>query len=40
MNVQFSKNVLETKEDVEAYIEALKARLLGFIDQNKNIMLH
>jgi len=25
---------------VEAYIEALKARLLGFIDQNKNIMLH
>ena len=40
MNVQFSKNVLETKEDVEAYIEALKSRLLGFIDQNKNIMLH
>lgn len=40
MNVQFSKNVLETKEDVEAYVEALKARLLGFIDQNKNIMLH
>ena len=34
------KNVLETKEDVEAYIEALKSRLLGFIDQNKNIMLH
>ena len=40
MNVSFSKNVLETKEDVETYIEALKARLLGYIDQNKNIMLN
>jgi len=40
MNVLFSKTVLETKEDVEAYIEALKERLMGFIDQNKNIMLH
>ena len=40
MNVQFSKTVLETKEDVEAYIEALKERLMGYIDQNKNIMLH
>ncbi len=40
MNVSFSKNVLETKEDVEAYVEALKARLLGYIDQNKNIMLN
>ena len=40
MNVQFSKNVLETKEDVEQYVDALRERLLGFIDQNKNIMLH
>lgn len=40
MNVPFSKNVLETREDVEAYVEALKERLLGFVDQNKNIMLH
>ena len=40
MNVQFSKSVLETKEDVEAYIEALKERLMGFIEQNKNVMLH
>ena len=40
MNVCFSKNVLETKEDVETYIEALKARLLGYINQNKNIMLN
>lgn len=40
MNVQFSKTVLETKEDVEAYVEALKKRLLDFIDQNKNIMLN
>lgn len=40
MNVPFSKDKLETREDVEAYVEALKERLLGFIDQNKNIMLH
>ena len=40
MNVLFSKTVLETKEDVEAYIKALEKRLMGFIDQNKNIMLH
>ena len=39
MNVPFSKSVLETREDVEAYIEALKDRLMGFINQNKNIML-
>ena len=40
MNVVFSKNVLETREDVEAYVEVLKARLLSYIDQNKNIMLN
>lgn len=40
MNVPFSKDKLETREDVEAYVEALKQRLLGYIDQNKNIMLH
>ena len=40
MNVQFSKNVLETKDDVEQYVNALRERLLGFIDQDKNIMLH
>jgi hypothetical protein len=40
MNVQFSKNVLETKDDVEEYINALRERLLGFINQDKNIMLH
>ena len=40
MNVQFSKSVLETKEDVEQYIDALRERLLRFIDQDKNIMLH
>ena len=40
MNVQFSKSVLETTEDVEQYVNALRERLLGFIDQNKNIMLH
>ena len=40
MNVQFSKSVLETTEDVEQYVNALRERLLSFIDQNKNIMLH
>ena len=40
MNVQFSKNVLETKDDVEEYVNALRERLLGFINQDKNIMLH
>lgn len=40
MNVQFSKNVLETREDVEQYVDALRERLFGFIDQDKNIMLH
>ncbi|MBR4647494.1 MAG: BREX system P-loop protein BrxC [Bacteroidales bacterium] len=39
MNVQFSKNVLETKEDVEEYVNALLERLLEFIEQNKSIML-
>ena len=36
MNVDFSKNILETTDDVEAFIEALKTRLMGFIKQNKN----
>ena len=40
MNVAFSKNILETTDDVEAFIEALKTRLMGFIKQNKNIMLN
>ena len=40
MNVDFSKNILETTDDVEAFIEALKTRLMGFIKQNKNIMLN
>ena len=40
MNVPFSKNVLETKEDVEEYVNAFRERLLGFIDQNKSIMLN
>ncbi len=39
MNVQFSKNVLETQEDVEEYVNALRERLLEFIEQNNSIML-
>lgn len=39
MKVDFHKNMLETKEDVEEYIDALRTKLLGYIDQNKNIVL-
>ena len=40
MNIQFEKQVLETKEDVEKYISALKEQLMHYIDQNNNIMLN
>lgn len=40
MNVSFSKPMLETREDVEEYVDALRRQLLEFIDQNKNIMLN
>lgn len=40
MNVPFTKSVLETREDVDKYIEALRAQLLDYINRNKNIMLN
>lgn len=39
VKVDFSKTELRTKEDVEKYVEALKARLNDLIDDNKRISL-
>lgn len=40
LSVGFHKPVLETRDDVEAYVEALRQKLMGYIGQNKNIMLN
>ena len=40
MNVDFDKPVLETEEDVEQYLAALRTKMLSFIRDNKNIMLN
>ena len=40
MDIDFSKNMLETEADVEAYIDELKCKMLEYIRQNKNIMLN
>ena len=40
MSVTFDKPVLETKEDVEKYVDALKTQLMQYIEQNNNIMLN
>lgn len=39
MALAWSKPVLESQADVEAYVDALRQQLLGIIRQNKNIML-
>lgn len=39
MHLAWDKQVLESREDVEAYVDALRQQLLGIIKQNKNIML-
>ncbi len=39
MTVHFGKPVLESKEDVERYIELLKKQLLEYINKDNNIML-
>jgi hypothetical protein len=39
IRVDFPKSELTTKEDVEKYVEALKARLNKLIDENKRISL-
>lgn len=40
MDVQFSKPILETEDDVEAYIREVKKKMMDYIHQNKNIMLN
>ena len=40
MNLAWDKQVLESQEDVEAYVDALRQQLLSLIKQNKNIMLN
>lgn len=40
MTVKFGKPMLETKEDVEDYINTLRSQLLEYIDKNNNIMLN
>jgi len=39
MDIHFTKDVLESHEDVEEYIETLRTRLLKFIDEETTIML-
>ena len=39
IKVNFSKNELKTKADVDAYVEALKKELNELIEQNKRISL-
>ena len=40
MNLAWNKQVLESQEDVEAYVDALRQQLLSLIKHNKNIMLN
>lgn len=40
MDVHFSKPMLESEADVEAYINEVKKKMLDYIHQNKNIMLN
>ena len=40
MNIPFDKPMLETEEDDNAYLEALRTKMMSYINQNKNIMLN
>lgn len=40
MNISFGKPMLETEEDVDVYLTALRAKMMSYINQNKNIMLN
>ena len=40
MNVSFNKPMLETEEDVDAYLAALRSKMMSYINQNKNIILN
>lgn len=39
-SVAYPKPMLESKEDVDTYLAALRTRLMGLIDENTNIMLN
>lgn len=40
LSMSYPKRILETKEDVERYIDSLRTRLLDYIDKDTNIMLN
>lgn len=40
LDISYPKNILETKEDVEAYIQSLRTQLMGYIDKDTSIMLN
>ena len=40
MKVDFDKQILETEEDVDRYLAALRKEMLSYIHQDKNIMLN
>jgi len=40
MNIPFDKPMLETAADVDAYLAALRTKMMSYINQNKNIMLN
>lgn len=40
MNIPFGKKMLESHEDVDEYLQALRHRLMDLVDDNKNILLN
>lgn len=40
LDISYPKNILETKEDVEAYIKTLRTQLMDYIDKDTSIMLN
>ncbi|MCF0186648.1 MAG: hypothetical protein HUJ98_09215, partial [Bacteroidaceae bacterium] len=40
MNVTFTKNMLESEADVDAYLAVVRTKMMSYIEQNKNIMLN
>ena len=40
MSVPFEKSMLETEEDVDHYLSALRQKMMGIIKENKNIKLN
>lgn len=40
LNIPYPKNILETKEDVEAYIKTLRTQLMDYINKDTSIMLN